>query len=839
MFDLNLYPLFIKNGSGQAGLPGLRFLSAPKNSSRIRSGDLVVLLASPAPGAEISDERMQTAIDSGLREYFQSTGTVTSGMNSLAMGMNRTILEFNLKEGSGVNQSLVSLNLAVLHSDRIYIGHAGPTHSFILSPGGSRQCFDAESGPGLGLSKNAELRFYLSEISTDQYIIFSPDPQSTWTTANLGDPRSLSLEYLKRRLLYQLSPDVRALLIQVHSGNGRMVLQPPLMQSSPVAGTPNADTAAQPRVVPDSTPRAATPSAQIPNMAVPVRTNPATSQAGNPAATPPSSQPASQPVGQVDARQNTQPENRPTPGTVPVRPLSSASRQPEPARGNRGINQPADDEELSYREALQELTSDIQHFFQRLFGKSGNPQTPPHPASRIRFKAPKGGPLGDMASATGKASVNFGKRALNSVGGSIWNGMLNIGKYFSAGRGFKPPALPPAAMILISIAIPLIVVVTAASMYLNRGKTSQYDFYLQQAQTAAAQTASISDPNAQRNAWQNVIDLLDMAERYGSGEEADTLRAQALNVLDDLSGIARIAFEPAIVDGLPGSVNITQMLSTTTELYMLDGNSGQVLRAVLTGRGFALDPTFNCAPGKFGSYVVDNFIDFALLPKGNSLNANLAAIDGSGNLVYCTAGEMATSMTLIAPDTGWGKISSITYDSTRLYILDVENNALYIYQGGVGAYINKPESFFDQSTPAMQNATGFAINGNDLYLLYSDGHMATCTYSQVYGADTKCKDPSPYSMKVNGDTKKPVTMPDSNLTQLQYSQPPDPSIYMLDAAGQSLYHFSLRLALQKKLAMQSGDPFRLTDSPATAFTVNPGKVLFLAFGNKVFSGVEP
>jgi hypothetical protein len=826
VFDLNLYPLYIKNGTGQPALPGLRFLSSPKNSSRIRSGDQIVLLASPAPGAEMGEDRLQAAIDAGLREYFQSTGTVTSGMNSLALAMNNAILDFNIKEG-GSNQSLASLNLVVLHSDRLYIGHAGPTHSFVLSPTGSRQCFDPESGPGLGLSRNAMLRFFLGDIGQDEFIIFSPDPQATWTTANLGDPRSLSLEFLKRRLLNQLSPDVRALLIQVRPGNGRLVLQQPLSQNNSAEASVKSPTVIQPEPA-TNTPITTTTAPRVPNMANPARS-------GNP-------------TSERNDANNTQPAPReeatPTPGAVPVRPLNTAPSQRPTPRQNAGAAQPSDDDELSYREALQELGSDVRQVFNRLTGKGPGkaPSGPPHPASQIRFKAPKGGPIGDMASASGSvidASANFGKRVIRSIGGSVWGGLLKIGKYFSPGGGFKPPALPPAAMILISVAIPLLVVVIAASMYMNRGKTSQYDFYLEQAKTAAAQTATISDPTAQKNAWQNVIDLLDMADRYGSGEEADTLRAQALNVLDDLSGIARIEFEPAIVDGLPGSVNITRMLSSTTELYLLDSNSGQILRAVLTGKGYELDPTFNCAPGPFGSYVVDAFVDFTLLPKGNSLNANLAAVDGRGNLVYCTAGDMATSMTLISPDTGWGEISSITYDSTRLYILDVQNNSLYIYQGGVGSYINKPESFFDQSTPAMQNAAGMAINGNDLYLLYEDGHMAICTYSQVYGADTKCKDPSPYAMKVNGDTKKPVTMPDSNLTQLQYSQPPDPSIYMLDSAGQSLYHFSLRLSLQKKLAMQSGDPFRLSDSPATAFTVNPGKVLFIAFGNKVFTGVEP
>jgi hypothetical protein len=139
----------------------------------------------------------------------------------------------------------------------------------------------------------------------------------------------------------------------------------------------------------------------------------------------------------------------------------------------------------------------------------------------------------------------------------------------------------------------------------------------------------------------------------------------------------------------------------------------------------------------------------------------------------------------------------------------------------------------------MQDALDFSVNGNDLYMLHQDGHMTSCLYSDILGSPTKCKDPIPYVITVNGGEKKPVVVPNTTFTQLQYSQPPDPSIYLLDASGQSLYHFSLRMTLQKKLSMQTGDPFKLNGKTATAFAVNPGKVMFIAFGNKIYQGIEP
>ena len=190
-------------------------------------------------------------------------------------------------------------------------------------------------------------------------------------------------------------------------------------------------------------------------------------------------------------------------------------------------------------------------------------------------------------------------------------------------------------MVMISIAIPLIVVVAASSMYLTRGKTSQFDNYFNQAKASAEQTTSIKDPGQLRTSWENVIVMLDKAERFGKSDEAVTLRAQAQGALDDISGVARIEFSPAIVDGLPTSVNVSQMIATSTDFYMLDSSSGQVLRAILTGKGYELDSSFSCAPGPYGSYMVDTFVDITLLPKGNSLDASIAALDGRGNIVYC------------------------------------------------------------------------------------------------------------------------------------------------------------------------------------------------------------
>jgi hypothetical protein len=227
-----------------------------------------------------------------------------------------------------------------------------------------------------------------------------------------------------------------------------------------------------------------------------------------------------------------------------------------------------------------------------------------------------------------------------------------------------------------------------------------------------------------------------------------------------------------------------------------------------------------------------------MLPKGNSVNASIIALDENGSIVYCTPGAAATSMMLPPPDSGWGSIDGITYDGARFYVLDSGSNTIWIYISSSGTFDVSPVGFFDDQVPVLTDIVDFAVTGNDLFILHEDGHLTTCTYSEV-GSPTKCKDPAPFDIKKPGKENKPVIIPDTAFTRIQYSQPPDPSIYLMDSINHTLYHFSLKLNLQKEIGMQNNDPFRLEGRTATGFSISPGKMIFLAFGNKVFYGMEP
>ena len=82
-------------------------------------------------------------------------------------------------------------------------------------------------------------------------------------------------------------------------------------------------------------------------------------------------------------------------------------------------------------------------------------------------------------------------------------------------------------------------------------------------------------------------------------------------------------------------------------------------------------------------------------------------------------------------------------------------------------------------------------------------------------------------------------MPEVAFNQMEYTQPPDPSLYMLDSTTGSIYHFSLRLNFQRQFRSSAGPDNPFPDQAATAFAISPTRYAFVAFANQVFYASLP
>ncbi|MBN1148589.1 MAG: hypothetical protein JXA78_15120 [Anaerolineales bacterium] len=394
-------------------------------------------------------------------------------------------------------------------------------------------------------------------------------------------------------------------------------------------------------------------------------------------------------------------------------------------------------------------------------------------------------------------------------------------------------ALPPAAMAMIALAVPLIIVSVAVTAYTKLGVTARYEDLYSQAEQMALQAVGQADLTARRAGLKSALDILDQAESLRVTAETGQLRMQVRSALDDLELVKRVDYRPAIVGGLSPDISITRLSLWGNDLYMLDGNSGSVLRAQLTSHGYQLDDAFQCNPN-FSGGQVGPLIDIAVWPAGFDPPASLLALDASGSVLYCLPNESPVRGNLIAPTTdAWGNTVAFTLDLGDTYVLDLPSNGIWVYWRS--KFDEEPTMVFNEEIPYLQDVIDMAVNKDDIYLLHSDGYLTLCYFTSFGGVPTRCSE-APYVDFRPGRENTPLELI-YPFTQVMITPPPDPSLFQLEPRSQAIYHFSLRnLAFQRQYLPEHS----LSSQAATAFAAdNIQHLLLLAVGNEVFYAAMP
>ena len=76
---------------------------------------------------------------------------------------------------------------------------------------------------------------------------------------------------------------------------------------------------------------------------------------------------------------------------------------------------------------------------------------------------------------------------------------------------------------------------------------------------------------------ETALDLLSKAEVQRASPEVQALRGELRYSLDELELIKRVNYQPAVIGGLPASVNVTRMVVIEDDLYLLDSGRGSVI----------------------------------------------------------------------------------------------------------------------------------------------------------------------------------------------------------------------------------------------------------------------
>lgn len=800
-FDLNLLPLHRIAGQDQPELPGLYAVTPPRRPARGRDADHLVLYLTVIGELSLLPEQQNKLFERLAQTYYKSSGTVTAAMKGVAEALNAALLERNLQSSKSGRQGIGLLTQVVLRGETIYLAHSGPVHTFLARPQEIQHWYDPQgAGRGLGLARMATVRFYQFSLQQNDFVLLSHQPAEVWGEQGLTIAPNQGLESLRRKLLSQAGSDLNAVLVQVQAGTGklRILRLKPAFQdmAHPTPVSREKEPAAEDKTASQS-PLAKEEAAfgegksssnisSIPEFA-PEET--AWQVAGLPA------NPNGEPAASGEAVLGSTGEGPVSPSTGTIPPRQEGKINQASAASHAG------------KETIR--------------AKEVEASAPKEPASGLSV-------FGQLTLAVKKAFKELGN-ILKQTLTWLFGGILTLVKRILPDESLLN--ISPGTMIFFALAIPVLISVVGGVVYIRRGQQQQYEVYFQQAQEAARQAAEMTDPAEQRAAWNVTLEYLDNAEFYQQTDESQALRAKAQGNLDQLDAIERLDFQPALLDKLGDDVQITRVIAEAGDIYLLDSVQGDVYRALLTGQGYDLDPTFQCGP-QAAAGTIGPLVDITPLPRGHSSGATILGMDLNGSVIYCTPGDDPKTAVLAPPPVNFSNPKAFAFDSGDLYIIDPPNKAVWVYRNM--EIDQPPHQYLGDITSFMVDVIDMTVNGDDLFLLHSNGSMTKCTYSWTEGVPTRCEDPFIYTDTRPGRQGGEI-IPDALFDQLVYSPPPDPSLYMLDPQNQAVYHFSLRLNLDRQYRSQ--EP--LADGAVTAFAISPTRLAFMAMGNQLFYAALP
>jgi hypothetical protein len=786
--DLTLIPLYRLNGEDQASLPGLMASVAPRKSARGRDQDRLVVYLLLAGNAVLSTGEYVQLSSRAAVAFFETPGTLTAALRVAAESINKLLYERNMSSPGHGLYALGVLTLAAIRESQATLLMSGPMHAFVLSVNGAQDISDTLSGKGLGLSQSAP--YYFSQVSlqpNDRLVLCSKVPFA-WESA-LKDTRPDSLESTRRRFMTLITEDVNAVLMAATEGTGALTVLRPVMEDKTPA-TPPAPSTEQASAPPapaytDIIQRAAQAREAAPEAPQPDFEKPS-AYAIPPEAKEelPLPEEAPSPTPIFDSL----PRARSTESSTPVEePAASAPEKREarrPSARTRRTARTLANGMQTLRRGNEWLSESLQNFLPRLLpGSSG----------RDRQAAP-----------------STAEQSSSSLGSPV--------------------------MMFIALLVPLIVVTIASMVYFRYGRSVEYEEYLVQAQNARAQAVGLTDPAAQREAWQHELFYLDKAEASNQTDETRSLRQEAQSGLDQLQGITRLQFQPVLSNGVGSPVG--RLAASENDLYLLDAQRGGIMHIALTTSGFQRDSAFDCLPGSYGDYTVGPLVDIRTLLTVNTFNATVIGVDAAGTLLYCAPGQVAQAVPLPPPDTNWGRVKAIALDNGNLYVLDARSRAVWVYVGKDGSFVDRPYFFFGGQIPELADAIDLAVNNDDLYILHSDGHLSTCSYSRIAAVPTRCVDPAPLvnPLPAYKDTDLFST---AHFTQMMFTPAPDSTLLLLDSDSQGVFRFTPRtLELQSQLRPLAGRDNQLPQGIVGAMTVSPNHILYFAIQDKLYFATD-
>ena len=856
MYDLIVMPITLRDGRQVPPGPGLIVLGAPRRAVRSRAEDLLILSITVSDSDRFSLKNQEAWLDGLAQSFFKTSGSVTTALRMLIESINLTMLEKNLKSPQAGISATGAINLIAIHRQAVYIAQSGSTHAYVLNPQGLQHFYDTnQTDRDLGLSRTPTIRYYQSDIGDEAYLFLTAQPPETWTEERLFSGDFPSREQLRRRLLNQTPANFRLELVEIQPGEGKIETTSTFPQT-------------------DLTEDSSKASQDIKKEGVGV-----TDQAIASPFTPESSETLEEtqeinidePQTDVAEISFDEPE---TPGEVKGELESELSDKIETEAPPDDEDEPAEmvevdvldgvapsevDGELEPAEDVEEK-GESQVILGDLDSQKSQVVEEPPTLAMVEEDQQKTTRTKHIHQSKQDFKADFQKFRSDFINwkdqffDKILTGLSGFFKWWHSTRekagGFFNKLLARSSvgdrgglqisrgtMLVIAVVVPLVIVLIASGFYLARGRNQQYDYYFEQAQLASTNAQAATDQTTQRIYWNEALAYLDQAEVVRESNEINQLRDTVKDALDALEGALRLPYQPAIMGVLNEDIRISRMVAYGPDLFLLDTTAGRVIHAVLGDQGFEIDLAFNCEPGSYPGGVLESLVDMVSMPINNPYQAQVLAIDASGNIAFCGTNEDPLVKQLPSQGLNVVEIKRIAYDVNYLYALDMLSNNILVYRPTNYQFLDPPTLYFEgedlNEKPDLNQIVDLAVNGSDLYLLRSDGMIANCQTSGFSENPVSCVNPVSYVDGRLGREEQNVVMPESSFNAVLVTAPPDPAISILDASSGDIYRLSLRFRLYQLLRPDLRN-FEVQSTTATAFTIGSNRFAYIAFGNQVF-----
>jgi len=805
--------------------PGLLAGSPPRRPARGRENDALLVYLTLSGNTRFPPAELDQLTTRMTERFYQTAGSLTSAIRAAVGELNQSLLNRNLQTTGKGEYVVGRLITGVLRGTQFVFAQSGPTYVFHLTGGEARQIHDEQiAGRGLGIGQTVPLYFAQADLRLGDTLVLCPNLPTGWDAVLLGE-KNASLETLRRRLPSISSGDLNAVLMQAQAGKGNFNNLKGMQPAASVsAGLPEGPASSR-QAVPAGVPEHADQAVGTPGI---TRDTPIQPDISRPSAIPSSQVESGRPASRFSQ-------------------LLSGTEQPVPSDSLSNLEVPPQDAGVPAEPSMPPAqTAAAQPFHRPVNIPIESSARPLRRAGR--FVSPR--TTSDIPEIKRPASRH--RQALFGGLGRFIRGVRGGTERVSQGTKKVLPNLLPnsreetevsgPSLALFAIVIPVIIVALAATVYIHYGRSQKYQQNYDMALAQALQARGQTNPTEVRHAWDSTIYYLDLAEKSLKTQDSTALRQEAQIALDNLDGILRLDFRPAISGGLSSSVQISHMAATDTDLYLLDALRGNVIRAFLTNLGYEVDPSFQCEPGLYGSIAMGNLVDLEALPMSNIHNARVLAVDGRGNLLYCGLTE-PKAVALVAPQLGWRGVSAFSLDSDgkNLYVLDPAGNAVWQYSGNLGEFTDPPTMFFGEQVPQnMKTAIDLATNNADLYMLFQDGHVTACPITRYSVALVRCADPATF-VDTRPERQPGAKINDAIFNQMTFASVPDPSLYLLEPLTRAVYRFSPRsdsLDLRGQFRASIEQNNTLFTGPATAMTISPNRYIFFSIGNQIFYATD-